>query len=294
MNAESPEQITVYRPNQRHDLGWFQTWAVMARNIWNARELVWQLFKRDFFAQYKKSFIGFSWVFFSPIMGIISWVFLTKTKVLNPGDVGVPYTVYVIVGTTMWWLFLGFFNGARSTLSSGKALAMQVNYPHEALLFQQAARLVANFVLKFLMLVVVLLVFKVPMRPTILLFPVVLLPLFLMASAAGLFFSMFSIVAIDLNKIVDQVILLLMYASPIIYHESRLEVGDPMLQKLVSKLIQWNPLTHLVCSARDIVIYGRLYDTNGFLLWSALSVVAFLISWRLFFVSEDRIIEKMI
>ena len=50
------DRITVYRPNMRHEHGWFECWAVMARNVWGARELIWQLFKRDFFAGYKKSF----------------------------------------------------------------------------------------------------------------------------------------------------------------------------------------------------------------------------------------------
>ncbi len=49
-------QVRIYRPNQRHELGWFQTWVVMARNMVDSKELIWQLFMRDFFASYKKSF----------------------------------------------------------------------------------------------------------------------------------------------------------------------------------------------------------------------------------------------
>ncbi|MCK5011005.1 MAG: hypothetical protein KAS98_11000, partial [Deltaproteobacteria bacterium] len=84
MVKESSQQITVYKPNQRHELGFFYTWAVMARNILNSKELIWQLFKRDFFASYKKSFVGISWIFLSPIMGIVSWVFLQQTGMLHP------------------------------------------------------------------------------------------------------------------------------------------------------------------------------------------------------------------
>ena len=43
-------QMTIYRPNQRHELGVFKTWVVMAKNVINSRELIWQLFKRDFLA----------------------------------------------------------------------------------------------------------------------------------------------------------------------------------------------------------------------------------------------------
>ncbi|PIE34921.1 hypothetical protein CSA56_06280 [candidate division KSB3 bacterium] len=136
--------ITVYRPNQRHELGFFQTWIVMARNVIRSKELIWQLFKRDLLAGYKKSFLGMTWIFVSPIMAIISWVFLQKTGMLNPGDVGIPYPAYVLLGSSMWGLFMGFYTAARGTLKAGAGFIMQVNYPHEALLFKQMAQQLAQ------------------------------------------------------------------------------------------------------------------------------------------------------
>ncbi len=50
----------------------------------------------------------------------------------------------------------------------------------------------------------------------------------------------------------------------------------------------------LVCSARDIILFGRLYDNQGFAIVSVLSLVAFLFAWRLFYVSEDKVVERMI
>ena len=146
--------ITVYRPNQRHELGWLRTWAVMVRNVVGARELIWQLFKRDFTAAYKKSFIGYAWRFITPILGILSWVFLKKTNLLKPGELDIPYTAYVIVGTTMWALFMSFYGAGRSTLQAGGALLMKVKYPHEAILFKQVAGRIADFTLRLAVVLV--------------------------------------------------------------------------------------------------------------------------------------------
>ena len=284
---ESRQKITIYRPNQRHDLGFFKTWAVMAKNIINSRELIWQLFKRDFFASYKKSFIGISWIFIAPIVGIVSWVFLQKTGMLHPGDMEIPYPVYVLIGTSMWGLFMGFFNAANETLSAGQALVMQVNYPHEALLFKQTAQHLANFIITFVMNIVVLLAFKVIPSWEIIFFPLVALPLFFLGAAIGLITSMISIVAIDLSKIINIGMGLMMWVTPVIYSD---KIENPFVQTI----IKWNPLTYLVCSLRDIIIYGRLYDVTGYLICAGLSFFLFMISWRLFYVSEDRIIERMI
>ena len=287
MFNKSRHHITIYRPNQRHELGFFRTWVVMARNIVQAKELIWQLFKRDFLASYKKSFIGVSWLFISPLVGIVSWVFLQKTGLLRPGDVGIPYPAYVLIGTSMWGLFMGFFNAAKETLSAGKALVMQVNYPHEALLFMQTAQHLANFLITFGITIVVLVLFGVLPSWKIVLFPLVIVPLFFLAAAIGLVVSMIAVVSIDFDKIVNVCLGLLMWITPIIY-------SDKVDNQFVQTLIAWNPLTYLVCSARDIIIYGSLYNTAGYCVCAGLSFLLFMISWRLFYVSEDKIIERMI
>ncbi|MBU1055283.1 MAG: ABC transporter permease [Proteobacteria bacterium] len=281
------QQVVIYRPNQRHELGFLETWAVMAKNIIKSKELIWQLFKRDFFASYKKSFLGVTWIFIAPIMGIISWVFLNMTGMLHPGDVGIPYPAYVLVGSSIWGLFLGFFNAAKATLSSGKDFVLQVNYPHEVLLFKETAQHLANFLVTFFINIVVLYIFKVIPGWEIVFFPIVILPLFFLGAAFGLVFSMISVVAIDVNKVTEMGMMLLMYLTPVIY-------SDKINNDLVQMIIRWNPLTYLVCSARDIIIYGRLYHAGGYFLCSGLAILLFMVSWRLFFVSEGRIIERMI
>jgi lipopolysaccharide transport system permease protein len=259
----------------------------MLGNIISSRDLIWQLFKRDFFASYKKSFMGITWIFISPIMGIVSWIFLNMTGMFQPGDVGIPYPAYVLVGSSMWGLFMGFFNSAKATLSSGKDLVFQVNYPHEALLFKETAQHLANFLITLLINIIVLFAFNIIPSWKIIFFPIVAMPLFFLGAAIGLIFSMISIVAIDINRIIEMGMSLLMYLTPIIY-------SNKVNSTLVQEIIKWNPLTYLVCSARDIIIYGRLYNTAGFYACSGLSLFLFMISWRLFFISEDKIIERMI
>lgn len=260
---------------------------MMIKNIINSKEFVFQMFKRDFFSGYKKSYIGITWVFISPLVGIASWIFLQKAGMLTPGDVGIPYPAYVLIGTSMWGLFVGFFNAASATLKSGQSLVMQVNYPHEALLFKETAQYLADFLIVFLMNVIVLFLYGVIPSVCIIFFPIVALPLFLLGAAIGLISSMVAVVAFDLSKAINILIGLMMYLTPVIYSDS---VSSPMVQTF----IRLNPLTHLVCSARDIIIYGRLYNPVGYFICAGLSLVFFLISWRLFFIAEKRIIERMV
>lgn len=284
--SETRTTVT-YRPNQRHEQGWIGCWVTMGTAVWNSRELIWELFKRDFFAAYRKSFIGLTWLFVMPAMGIASWVFLQYAGILQPGATDVPYPVYVLVGTTMFGLFLGLYDAAAATLESGKDLALQIRYPHEALLFKQAAEQVANFSIGFVMNLVVLACFQVWPSWKMVFLPLVALPLMMLAMALGLVASMVSVVAMDIGRFVRLGLGLTMWITPVIY-------SSDVENELVQTLIRWNPLTYAVCSCRDLVLKGELYEPVGYALTCVLATVLLLFSWRLFYVSEDKVIERLV
>jgi len=296
---KSSQKLTIYRANQRHETGLFKTWIVMASNVWGARELIWQLFKRDFFAVYKKSFIGVGWVFIAPILGVAQWVFLQLTGVLQAGEVGIPYPVYILIGTSMWGMFMGMYTAASETLTSGTDLILQVNYPHEALLFKQMAHQMANFVITLALNLIVLIGMHFMMPDAfaidfpswgMLLFPLIMLPVLFFSAAIGLFIAMVNVVAIDVTKFVNMGMAFMLYLTPVIYTAEKISNPIALL------IIQWNPLTYLICSCRDILIYGTVYQGNWEAwVWAALlSFIMFMISWRLFYISENKLVERMV
>jgi lipopolysaccharide transport system permease protein len=279
--------ITIYEPGQRTKMSFFAIWLMMVKNILNSRELIFQLFKRDFFMPYKKSFIGIAWIFISPIIGIVSWVFMNAAGILNPGDVGIPYPAYVLLSTSIWGLFMGFYSSAAGTLGAGGGIIMQVKYPHEALLVQQTAQHLSNFLLGFIMNIAVLLAFGVVPDWKIIFFPVMALPLFFLGAGIGLVASVINVVSVDFNKGFNFMMGILMFLTPVIYSS---KVDNPILQKVMT----WNPLTYLVGGFRDVIIYGRLDYLDRYLYATLLSFFIFMFAWRLFFVSEEKVIEKMI
>jgi len=194
----------------------------------------------------------------------------------------------VLVGTTMWGLFIGLYNAASNTLASGADLIMQVSYPHEALLFQQAAKQIANFSIGFVLNLVVLAVYGVMPAWTIILVPVAALPLFFLASAFGLVSSMIKVVAMDVARMIEMAFGLILFVTPVVYTMDQIE------NPLIHTFVRWNPLTYLVCSLRDLVLFGRLYDPTGYWVCAAASLLLFMLSWRLFYVSEGKIVERMV
>ncbi len=281
------ERITVYYPNQRIKVGFFAAWALMVKNIIKSRELIWQLFRRDFLMAYKKSFFGFSWLIISPLIGVASWVLLNATGILSPGSIDIAFLPYVLLGSSLWGLFIGFYSSAMGTLDAGAGFINQVKYPHEALLVKQTAQHLANFLTTFVLNIIVLVLFRVQIPIEIILFPIVILPLFFLGAGMGLIMSVINVVAPDIPRLFGVFLSFLFYATPIVYSD---QVSSPFLQKL----IELNPLTYLIGGVRDLIIKGELKDINIFLTLSIVSFVFFMLAWRLFYVSEDKAIEKMI
>ncbi len=281
------ENVTFYSSEERSKSSYFGSYVIMMKNILSSRELIVQLFKRDFFAAYKKSLLGIGWILIAPLIGVSSWIFMSMTGVLTPGDVGVPYPVYVLLGSSIWGLFMGFYTSAESTLSSGAGFILQVKYPHEALLVKQTAQNLANFLIGFALNLVVLLFFHVVPTWKIVFFPFMILPLFFLGAGMGLVMSVITVVSNEAQRGFSLILGLLIYATPIIYSS---KIQNPLLQKI----IYWNPLTYLVSAPRDVILTGKVDDLPKFFISSGVSFLIFIFSWRLFFISEEVVIEKMI
>lgn len=280
-------ELTIYEPNRRAKLGWFKTWVQLSKNAINSWDLIIQLFRRDFLMQYKKSFLGMSWLIIAPIMGIVSWVFMNAAGVLKPGEVGIPYPAYVLLSTSIFGLFNSFYNGASATLAAGQGFINQVNYPHDAMLVKQILQQLANFLITFALNIVVLLAFGVVPSWMIILFPLLIIPMALLGAAIGLITALITVVAPDIKKAIGFFMGLLMYITPVIYSPN---VENELLQKV----IKWNPLTYIIGGARDVILYGTMDHLDRFLYASGGALIVFLFVWRIFYIAEEKVIERMI
>jgi lipopolysaccharide transport system permease protein len=280
------DQVVVFEPDQRVRLGFVLGWRVMVGNVVSSRELIWQLFKRDFLAGSKQSVLGLLWILITPLVGIVSWVVMNAVGVLHPGEVGVPYPIYVLCGTTIWGMFMGFYSSAAASLTSAGGLLAQARFSHEALVAQQLAQAVIAALANLVLLAAVWMVGGLSVHSSALWFPVSVLPLVLLGTGIGLIVSVFAVVVHDITKAVTTLLGLLMFATPVIYASN---VPHDWLQRV----IWWNPLTYLVGGARDLLLEGRINHVSSYAGAVAFALGLFLLAWRLFFLSEQKVAERL-
>ena len=277
----------VYEPNQYAKIGFFKTMLVIVKNTIASKELIFQLYKRDFLMQYKKSFLGLGWMIFGPIMGVVSWVLMDSAGVLSPGDVGVPYPVYVLFGTSIWGLFMSFFSSTSQTLQIAAGFIQQVNFHHEALVFKQGLQNLTNFGISLIINIVVMLSFEVTPTWFILLVPLFIIPIFFLAASLGLVVSILSTLTSDVSRIASFFLSLLMFITPVIYDSS-----EKVLWLQQCNL--YNPLTYLITAPRDLILTGTMSNPFYYIVSIVMTILLFMVALRFFYISEKKVIEKMI
>ncbi len=281
------QTITVYEANRRRKTGFIRILSIMIKDVIAFRELIWQLFKRDFLMQYKKSFLGFGWILLSPLIGFASWVFMNAAGVLTPGDIDFPYPAFVLISTTLWGFFTNSVIAASNTLKAGHGFINQVNYPHYTMLVKEIAQSFINFIIGFAFITVILLCFQVELNPLYYLTPVLVLPMLVFASAIGLTLSIINVVSLDIEKIIAYLLNFLMFLTPVVYSAEN-KTG------LVKLILTCNPMTYLHGCARDLIVFGNTNTPTLFAWLTAASVCLLILSMKWFYVAEEKVIEKMI
>jgi lipopolysaccharide transport system permease protein len=272
----------------RFDDGFLRPLSALVNSTLRNHDLIFLLVKQDLLSVNRKSMVGFAWIFITPLVGIISWVFLNHVSILRPGNVGIPYPAYVLAGTTMWGLFTGCISAGSATLSSTRHLLSYTHFPHEILVVVQLTVKAVYFSIALVVTLVILSLFGVAPSWGILLFPVVIMPLVLLAAAIGLFMALISVVSSDIDRLIMAGVGLLLYITPVIYN------ADTLPQGWIRFFVRCNPLTYLVCSSRDMLLFGRLYNPMGYLFSAVFALLLFTWVWRLFWLQERALIARVI
>jgi len=251
------------------------------------RLLTKELIRVSVVAEFKKSFIGLSWMILSPLFVVISWVVLHSAGIIAPGDIDVPYPVYVLVGTSVWFFFVSVFNDISGIITSNSRLLLAADFPVIILLIKALVVQLIHFSITIVLNLLVILLFGVKLHWIGLLFPLSLIPLVFFAAGLGLITAMFRVVAIDLAKVIDHGIRFLMFLTPVVY-STHLPI------EWLKSIIWLNPLTYYISMPRDLLLAGQLFEPINYLWCSIAAFLFFFFSYRFFRKICRTLLERII
>ena len=279
------EKIRVYEAGATSK-GVFNSLAMAWEELYSSRYVIWRIFTRDFSAQFRQKMLGYFWAILSPLLGIVSFVFMYRTGILNPGAMDVPYPVYVFFGNCLWGIFINSFSTASAGLLGNADLVLRTGIPKLSLALAGMANLFYSILLQVVVLGIILIAFQVMPSWGVLLYPLMILPLIILGLGIGLILAVIGIVARDITNMASAILGLLMYITPVIYVTN-------FEQPVLKAFVKYNPLTYLFTMSRNIFFLGRYDDWWGFGLASVFALLVFVLGVHGFYLIKDKAAERL-
>ena len=259
--------------------------AEIFTDLWKSRELIQILFFRDLKAQFRQSYFGYLWLIMPPLMTTLVWLFLNSQKVVTVPDTGMPYAIFVIVGTVFWQSFAAALESPLKAFNAGKPVFMKLKVPPEAFIVAGSARVAFDFAISLLLLIPVFITYRITPSWTLVLLPIAILCLYLLGTAIGLMLLPIGALYQDIGRAISVFMRFAMYLSPVVF---------PIPQEGFARtVILINPVTPILETARAWLVTGPTDSVWGMLMWLPVTLVLCLIGFVVLRVVMPHLVARM-
>ena len=250
--------------------------------IYAYRHLVKVFAVREIKNKYAQTFMGLLWAIFQPFITLIVFAFFFGV-LLKVNTSPIPYPVFVFSGLIFWYNFSSIANSSGMALIQSQEFINKIYFPKLILLFSKALSAFTEFVLSFILLFILILIYKVPLSFRILYFPVFIIYNAVIALSIGVWLSSLTIRYRDLQHIIPYLIGFGVFVTPVFFPATLIPANYHFL-------IYLNPIAGVVEGARWSLGCGAFPGFNY--LWGLLPVALLLTSGLFYFFSvEDNLAD---
>jgi lipopolysaccharide transport system permease protein len=221
------------------------------KDVWNYRDLLFLLVRRDFVSFYKQTIFGPLWFFIQPIFTTIIFTFIFS-KIANLSTGGAPPAIFYLSATIAWNYFSDCLIKTSTVFRDNAHIFGKVYFPRLimpiSIIFSNLVKFAVQFIL-FILIMAWYLYKGDSVYPNIyiLLFPFIIILMALLGLGTGLIVTALTNKYRDLVFLIGFGVQLLMYASPVVYP---LSAAPPDYRNIIAL----NPLSGLIETFR----YGFL------------------------------------
>ncbi len=245
-----------------------------AQQLLTMRDLVWAWTVRTLRGRYQQSALGWFWAIVQPVatVAIFTVVF---TRIVRVDTQGMPYILFSYVAVVPWTLLATSITDMAASLVQNMNLVGKIYFPREALPIATMLARLADFGISFIVLLVLIVLYRVTISPFVLLYlPIILGIQLVLILGLGIGSAAMNVFYRDVDPLLKLIIQIWFYASPILYPVS-----------LVPENWRWlyflNPMAGIIAAYRDVLLYNTM--PGNYLLPSALVSLVILILGYWFF-----------
>ena len=219
--------------------------------VWQHRELLEQLTRRDIKLRYNQAAMGFAWAVFMPCLIVLSGLIVRYAMAqISGATLRESDIANIAIKGVGWAFFVGALGFATASLVGNSNLVTKIYFPREVLPLSSVGAQSFDTSIGLLTLIIVLPFLGVRLHPSLVWVPLLLLLLVLFTTGVSLFLSCANLFFRDVKYIVQVVLMFGIFFTPIFFEPS-------MLGPRGAQLAMLNPLTGILEGLRLSVVEGR-------------------------------------
>ena len=259
------------------------------RHLFRYRGLIESLVARELKARYRGSVLGFFWSFVNPLLLLLIYSFVFT--VVMPGARGAgldPYALFLFCGILPWTWFSSSLLEASNVLIAGGNLIRKVLFPAEVLPIVTVLAGLVHFALGLPILAAFLIYYRTPIAWLDLAwFPLIVLVQLLFTTGLALLVSALTVHFRDVRDLLQNLLTLWFFATPIIYPLER-------APERWRRLLELNPFTHIAVAYQEVLFRpGPFAEWPRLLAAGAVSVLVFFAGYFVFDRLRDTLAEEV-
>jgi lipopolysaccharide transport system permease protein len=253
-------------------------------HLWKYRDLIRQLTWREVVGRYKGSFIGLGWSFIQPLIMLFVYTFvfsvIFKARWGVESDEGkAAFALALFMGLITFSIFSEVANSAPSLVLGNVNYVKKVVFPLEILPLVRLFSALINALFSLGVLFVGILIINHFIHWTVLLLPLIWLPMMMFTLGCGYFLASLGVFVRDMSTLIGVLTTILFFLTPIFYPISAVPVQARFFFRI-------NPIAIFVEDARRVVLWGLSPDWPWFFFGMALSGVVLIFGFVWFMKSK--------
>ena len=275
----SKEQQPTYYINSKQSV-----FDLNLREVWNYRDLLLMLVKRDFITFYKQTILGPLWFIVQPLLTTAIYVILFGNIAKLSTD-GMPQILFYLSGITVWNYFSESLTKTSTVFTANAGMFGKVYFPRLIMPLSIVASSLMKFAVQFGIFLLVLLyyvIFTDTVQPNVwmLITPVLILMMAMFALGLGMIFSSLTTKYKDLTFLLTFGIQLFMYITPVVYPISA-------LPEKFRFLVYFNPLSPIFECFRYAFLGAGSFDPMA-LVWSGVLIAGLVVAGTVIFNKVEK------
>lgn len=216
------------------------------------RDLLWLLVLREIRIRYARAVLGAGWAVAVPLVTVLVFTGLRFSRLLDGADrfADVPYPLFAYCGLVPWTHFATSLTQATPSLVNLRELLRKSAFPREVVPLSKVIAALLDLAIGAALLLVLLLAYGRTLAPPALAVPAVLALQLAFTAGLALLLAVGNVYFRDVNYLLQVGIVLLMFASPVVY-------PLPEDGSAIATLLHWNPMASFLMAYREALLLGR-------------------------------------